>query len=90
LVILSNLFEYFKNKVEMIFDTSVLDVNKYNDTFTVITEKGDYVCDNLVLATGRSGSKWIARVCEKFGINTQSNRVDIGCGLNYRQEYSFI
>lgn len=78
LIILSNLFQYFQNKVEMIFYTCVLDVNKNSDTFTVVTEKGDYACDNLVLATGRSGSKWIAKVCEKFGIDTWSNRVDIG------------
>jgi uncharacterized FAD-dependent dehydrogenase len=30
------------------------------------------------MATGRSGSKWISKICSKLGIKTESNRVDIG------------
>ncbi len=78
LVILSNLYDYLKTKVEMLFDTGVLDIEKNDDTFTVMTEKDNYTCEKLILATGRSGSKWISRVCEKLGIKTKSNRVDIG------------
>ena len=31
-----------------------------------------------MLATGRSGSKWISSICDKFGIKQEKNRVDIG------------
>ena len=30
------------------------------------------------MATGRSGSKWSAEICDKFGIKQKKNRVDIG------------
>jgi uncharacterized FAD-dependent dehydrogenase len=55
-------------------------VNKLDDgTFQVIDKKGqEYFSTNLVMATGRSGSKWGAEVCEKLGISQKNNRVDIG------------
>jgi uncharacterized FAD-dependent dehydrogenase len=76
--ILANMFEYLKEKVDIIFDCEVTDINKENDIFTVETKKGSYSCKDLVLATGRSGSKWISTICDKMGIKTERNRVDIG------------
>lgn len=78
LVILSNMYNYLKDKVDIIFETEVSDVEKVGDSFNVITEKGEYTCRDLILATGRSGSKWISKICDKLGIKTRSNRVDIG------------
>ena len=43
-----------------------------------MTDKGQFACDKLVLATGRSGSKWIAKICDELGIEQKKNRVDIG------------
>ncbi|MFR7991301.1 MAG: NAD(P)/FAD-dependent oxidoreductase, partial [Anaerovoracaceae bacterium] len=55
------------------------DVSVEDDgSFRVVTDKGEYLCDNLVLATGRSGSKWIAKICDELGIEQKKNRVDIG------------
>ncbi|MDW8802802.1 NAD(P)/FAD-dependent oxidoreductase [Clostridium sp. A1-XYC3] len=78
LVILSNIYKFLKDKVEMLFDTEVLDIDKSEEQFSVITNKETFTSDKLVLATGRSGSKWISKVCGKMGIRTESNRVDIG------------
>lgn len=77
-VILNNLYDYLKDKIDIIFNTEVLDVEKQGDIFSIATDKGDYSSDRLILATGRSGSKWISKVCGKLGIKTESNRVDIG------------
>jgi uncharacterized FAD-dependent dehydrogenase len=49
-------------KIKSCIGCKTCSIVKNSDTFTVVTEKGDYACDNLVLATGRSGSKWIAKV----------------------------
>jgi uncharacterized protein len=64
----------------MIFDTGVADVEVLGDhSFKVITDKKEeYTCNDLVLATGRSGSKWISEVCTRLGVGQKSNRVDIG------------
>lgn len=75
--ILQNMYEYLKDKVDILFNTEVLEVEK-KDIFTVITKDSSYISKNLVIATGRSGSKWVSNVCSKLGITTKSNRVDIG------------
>lgn len=81
LKILEKIFEYSKEKVEMLFNTTVVDViyNNENEEYTVSTDKGEvFICKNLVLASGRSGSKWISNICKSFDINLFSNQVDIG------------
>lgn len=76
--ILEKIFEYSKDKVEMHFNERAIDI-EFNDNFyTIKTNKGEYKCKNLVLASGRSGSKWISEICKKFDINLFSNQVDIG------------
>lgn len=78
LVILANIYKYLNGKIEMVFDTEVTDIKKEDEGFSVITENETFECKDLILATGRSGSKWISKVCHKNGIKTESNRVDIG------------
>ena len=78
--ILGRIFDYCEDKIDMQFRTTVEDVIHEDDgTFTVVTDKGEtYHCKDLVMATGRSGSKWISSVCDKLGIDQKKTRVDIG------------
>jgi len=80
LKILAKLFDYIntKNRIEIKFGVEALDVEKTNDGFTVNTKDGVYTCKDLILAAGRSGSKWLSEVMEKFCVQQRSNRVDIG------------
>lgn len=78
LKILEKIYEWTMDKVEMIFNTTIVDVEK-KDKFILTSNKGEsYSCDKLVLASGRSGSKWISEICKKFNIKLFSNQVDIG------------
>ena len=80
LKILEKIYNYSKEKVEMLFNTKVedIDYNSETDKYTVKTSKEDFICKNLILASGRSGSKWISKICDKFNIKLFSNQVDIG------------
>lgn len=76
--ILEKVYEWTRDKVEMLFNTTIVDVEK-KDKFILTSDKGEtYSCEKLVLASGRSGSKWISKICKKFDINLFSNQVDIG------------
>ena len=78
-LILQKMYDYVKDTVDFEFSTMVEDVDYENSKYIVKTNKGEeYLCDDLVLAAGRSGSKWIGDVCDKFGIKSKRNRVDIG------------
>lgn len=80
MVILERIFDYITKRVDTEFGITLEDVDKLEDgTFVVTTDKGEqYQCNDLVLAAGRSGSKWIGGICDKFGIKQKKNRVDIG------------
>lgn len=77
--ILKNIYEYTKDKVDIFFDTEAEEIEQIAGGFRLTTTKGEeYTCKQLIMATGRSGSKWISHTCEKMGIHLNSNRVDIG------------
>lgn len=78
LVILKNIFDFLQDKVDILFNSEVIEIDKSYDEFFVHTKNELYTCRDLVVAAGRSGSKWISEMCKKLKINTESNRVDIG------------
>ncbi len=77
-VVLENLYNYLRDKVEFFFDTPVLSVAKMEDGYEVRCKGASYLCTNCVVSVGRSGSKWMESVCRELNIPTRSNRVDIG------------
>ncbi len=78
-VVMGNVYEELKDKVEFRFDCAAIDVKKLDDKYLVTTSKGDEVIgDKCIISAGRSGSKWMEKVCKDLNIPTHSNRVDIG------------
>jgi len=78
LVIASNMYDFIKDKMDIHFLSEVVNLEKVGETFLVETNKEKYEGKKLIVATGRTGSKWIGKLCEKFNIPTKNNRVDIG------------
>jgi len=77
-VVLENLYAALKEQVDFFFDTPVETVYKTEDGYEVHSRAGVYDCRRCVISVGRIGSKWMERVCGEMGLNTKSNRVDIG------------
>ncbi len=77
-VVLENLYNDLKDKVEFFFDTPVETVSKAEGGYTVHCRESSYTCDKCIISVGRIGSKWMERVCRELEIPTKSNRVDIG------------
>ena len=78
-IVLENLYAELKEKVDFFFRTPVDHVEIPEKGYAVITEEGEtYTCDKCIFSVGRSGSKWMERVCKELDIPTNSNRVDIG------------
>ncbi|MDO4846691.1 MAG: FAD-dependent oxidoreductase [Clostridiaceae bacterium] len=77
-VVLENIYNELKDKVEFRFRTEITSVRKIDGGFEV--EAGDeaYTCEKCIISVGRSGSKWMEKVCGELDIPTMSNRVDIG------------
>ena len=77
-VVLENIYNELRDKVDFHFNTPVTNVKKTPDGYTVTAGGEEYTCRKCVISVGRSGSKWMESVCEELGISTSSNRVDIG------------
>lgn len=78
-VILQKIYDYVKDDIDFKFMSMVTDVDYQGGQYSVKTDDAKtYICKDLILASGRSGSKWVSQICDKFNITTKKNRVDIG------------
>ena len=77
-VVLENIYNYLKDKVEFFFDDPVEKVFVADGEYTVLAKSGSYKAEKCIISVGRSGSKWMESVCRDLNIPTKSNRVDIG------------
>lgn len=77
---MKKLIEALKERVDIITNTEVTDVDKTNHMLTlkkreVITQIG---ANKIVFAVGRAGSKFFSNWCRAHAIELENNQVDIG------------
>ena len=77
-VVLKNLYDYLSRHVDFYFNTPVETVALAEAGYRVVCQEDSYLCDRCIVSAGRSGSKWMEKICKQLEIPTQSNRVDIG------------
>ncbi len=77
-VVLENLYEHLSDKVEFFFNSPVESVKCIDGGYAIVARDGEYTCRECIISVGRSGSKWMEKVCSELDIPTKSNRVDIG------------
>ena len=77
-VVLENMYAELKEKIEFHFNSYVDDLEASGDGYRVICGDTVYECDKCIVSVGRSGSKWMEKICERLNISTKSNRVDLG------------
>ena len=85
-IVLQNLYNELKDKVDFYFNESVESIKpnysygfeEIEYKYSVTTVKDTYCCDDCIVSVGRSGSKWMSKLCKDLDIPTKSNRVDIG------------
>lgn len=77
-IVLDNLYTHLQDKVDFYFDTPVETVKIIAGGYSVKTKDSSYTCNKCIISVGRSGSKWMEKVCKELDIPTKSNRVDIG------------
>ncbi len=77
-VVLEQLYDELKSKVDFYFDTVVSKIEVMDGGYKIHFADGAEECRNCIVSVGRSGSKWMETVCKDLAIPTKSNRVDIG------------
>lgn len=77
-VVLDNLYNELKDKVDFYFHTPVDRVECLEEGYRIHYKDESSDCKKCIISVGRSGSKWMETVCKDLDIPTHSNRVDIG------------
>ena len=77
-VVLENLYNDLKEKMDFFFDTPVQSVSLCDGGYEVCCADQVYTCKDCIISVGRIGSKWMEKICRELEIPTKSNRVDIG------------
>ena len=77
-VVLENLYNILKDRVDFYFNTPVVKVEAEDENHRIYTLDDEFTCKNCIISVGRSGSKWMEQICHELDIKTLSNRVDIG------------
>lgn len=77
-IVLGNIYEKLKDKVDFRFDTEVTSIERTDDGYRVLYDGGSMCAPKCIVSAGRIGSKWMERICRELEIETSSNRVDIG------------
>lgn len=76
--VLENIYAELKDKVDFYFQTPINSIEKIPEGYKLHSDKGEFTGDKCIVSVGRSGSKWMEKICKELNIPTRSNRVDIG------------
>ena len=85
-VVLENLYRELEKKVDFHFNTPVDTLSVSDGGYAVEACGRTYTCRTCIVSVGRSGSKWMEKTCRALGIETMSNRVDIGVRVELNAE----
>ena len=77
-IVLENLYAELSQKADFFFDTPVDSIGVIEGGYEIRCKDQSYTCRQCIISVGRSGSKWMERICRDLEIQTKSNRVDIG------------
>lgn len=84
LEILTSIYEYLKQRIDMMYKTEVEDLitvkdnNQYIVKGVQLKNGEEYSCDHVVIAPGRDGSAWLTDILKKRRLKMYNNQVDVG------------
>lgn len=77
-IVLNNIYNELEKKVDFYFNSPVDTIKHENGIYKITSLYKEYTAEKCIVSVGRSGSKWMERVCSELDIPTESSRVDIG------------
>lgn len=78
-IVLGNLYKKLRERVDFYFLTPIEKIEVLENGYRVYYKDGQSAeCEKCIVSVGRSGNKWMEKICSELEIPTKSNRVDIG------------
>jgi len=86
LEILQNIYEFLKNKITMIFESTVHNILENNNGYELNIDNEKIISTYLIAAPGRAGAEWFSQECKNMGLQQINNQVDIGVRVELPSE----
>ena len=77
-IVLKNLYEEMKERIDFFFYSPVEHIEIIEGGFRAVLKDRSEEAEKCIISAGRSGSRWMEKICDELCISTSSNRVDIG------------
>lgn len=80
LTIMKHIYEFLKDKINMIYNKRVTKINAEDGEFSLDIDgvRKAVACSYLIVAPGRAGSEWFAEQCRQLNLSLYNNQVDVG------------
>ena len=76
--ILTEIYEFLKDKVVFKFNTTVEEIIVHDKNLAVRINEDVISAKYIIAAPGRAGAEWFSEQCKNIGINLLNNQVDVG------------
>lgn len=73
--------------VQFVNNAAVTDIMK-GEKFEAMTKKDKYLADNIIIAPGRVGAKWLEGIVKKLGMEYSYNPMDLGVRVEVNRKFT--
>lgn len=84
---MSEMIEESQSQITFSFDNEVKSIHKQKNHFIVSTEYGEFTCNKLIIAVGRSGWRWAKNLYNNFGIIENNDLSQFGIRVEISSSY---
>ncbi|QTC42586.1 NAD(FAD)-utilizing dehydrogenase [Bacillus sp. V3] len=84
--IFQDMYVFMQDRMTFSFETKVEAIHKNDKGFELHTNQGKVHSDTIVVGTGMSGSIWLKKMMESFGVYPGETRLDMGCRVEMKED----
>ncbi|WP_088010576.1 NAD(P)/FAD-dependent oxidoreductase [Gottfriedia acidiceleris] len=84
--IFQRLYNELSSRIDIRFEVDIENIKKENNLFSLNTNKGKFESENVVFATGRSGTEWLNDQCTSLGVKQGRTRLDLGIRVEMKEQ----
>ncbi|SEH83206.1 hypothetical protein SAMN05192559_104375 [Halobacillus karajensis] len=82
--VFQKLYQEMEENISFTFEADVSEVQKKGGRFIIYTDQGVFESEQLVFATGMSGSNWMKSMTGQLGLKADKTRLDLGIRVETR------
>lgn len=83
--VFQNMYDCMKDEISFTFEAEITAIVKEKDGFTITTKGSEVKSRQIVMATGKSGSRWLGEIADQLGLEAGETRLDLGIRVEMKE-----